>query len=112
MNANWIRTLLSVSLFTIYIIVSCLGLYLIKAAACWKTSVFAVGFLLYGAGAAIWMLILRLTPLSLAFPIAAGSLMIGTLLTGVFLLNERVTFMHVAGVCMIIAGVAFIAANR
>ena len=72
MNINWTNPIWSASLFVIYIITSCFGLYLIKAAAGWKTSAFVIGFVLYGSGAVIWMVILRLMPLSFAFPIAAA----------------------------------------
>ena len=112
MNINWTSTLGSAILFLIYLITSCFGLYLIKAAAGWKTPAFFIGFILYGAGALFWMAILRFMPLSFAFPIAAGSLVIGTMLTGVFLLNETVTVFHVAGASLIIIGITLIAVNR
>ena len=112
MNINWTNPLWSASLFVIYIITSCFGLYLIKVAEGWKAPAFAIGFVLYGAGAVIWMVILRLMPLSFAFPIAAGSLMIGTMLTGVLFLSETITAWHIAGAFMIITGIALIATNR
>jgi multidrug transporter EmrE-like cation transporter len=85
---------------------------LIKIAENWKTPTFAAGFVFYGAGAVIWMVILRLMPLAFAFPIAAGALMIGTTLTGVFLLGENVALGHLAGAFMILLGIVLIAANR
>jgi len=106
------NSLWSASLFVIYVITSCYGLYLIKAAESWKTTAFAIGFALYGAGAVIWMVILRLMPLSFAFPIAAGSLVIGTMLTGVFFLSEKVTGSHLAGAFMIIIGISIIATKH
>ncbi len=112
MSINWTNPLWSISLFVIYVITSCFGLYLIKAAEGWKTPAFAIGFVLYGAGAIIWMAILRLMPLSFSFPIAAGSLVIGTMLTGAIFLNETVTAWHIAGAFMIITGIAIIATNR
>ena len=96
----------------IYVVTSCFGLYLVKAAEDWKTPSFAIGFVLYGAGALIWIAILRLMPLSFAFPIAAGSLVIGTVLTGIFFLNENVAAWHIAGSFMIVIGIALIAATR
>jgi len=109
---NWTNHLWSASLFIIYIITSCFGLYLIKAADGWKTPAFAIGFVLYGAGAVIWMVILRLMPLSFAFPIAAGCLIIGTMLTGAYFLNETITSWHMVGALMIITGITLIATNR
>jgi len=111
-NINWTNPLWTVNLFVIYIFTSCSGLYLIKAAEDWKTPSFAIGFILYGTGAVIWMAILRLMPLSFAFPIAAGSLMIGTMLTGAYFLSEKITTWHIAGAFMILTGIALIAANR
>lgn len=112
MNINWINPLWSASLFVIYIVTSCFGLYLIKAAEGWKTPAFIIGFVLYGAGAVLWMVILRLMPLSFAFPIAAGSLVIGTMLTGMFFLSETFTNWQIAGAFMIITGIVLIAINR
>ena len=111
MNINWTNPLWSASLFLIYVITSCFGLYLIKAAEGWKTAAFAIGFVLYGAGAVMWIAILRLMPLSFAFPIAAGALVIGTMLTGAFFLSETVTAWHIAGAFTIITGIALISAN-
>lgn len=112
MNINWTNPIWSASLFVIYVITSCFGLYLIKAAEHWKTPLFTMGFILYALGAVIWMVILRLMPLSFAFPIASGSLVIGTTLTGALLLSETITAWHIAGAFMIISGIALIAANR
>jgi len=111
-NINWTNPIWSASLFVIYIITSCFGLYLIKAAEGWKTSAFVIGFVLYGSGAVIWMVILRLMPLSFAFPIAAGSLMIGTMLTGAFFLSETITVWQIAGAFMIITGIVLITTSR
>lgn len=109
---SWTSPLWSASLIAVYVITSCFGLYLIKAAEGWKEPSFVFGFVLYAAGAVIWMAILRLMPLSFAFPIAAGSLMIGTTLTGILFLSENVTAWHIAGVFMIICGIVLIAVNR
>jgi multidrug transporter EmrE-like cation transporter len=111
-NISWTNPIWSASIFVIYVITSCSGLYLLKAAEGWKAPAFAIGFVLYAAGAVIWMVILRMMPLSFAFPIAAGSLMIGTTLTGFFLLSENVTVWHITGIFMIITGIVLIAANR
>ena len=112
MNINWANPLLSVGLFVIYIITSCFGLYLIKASESWRSSSFVFGFGFYAAGALLWMAILRLMPLSFAFPIASGALVVGTMLTGAFFLNETVTTWQTAGALMIITGIAIIAVNR
>jgi multidrug transporter EmrE-like cation transporter len=111
-NINWTSPFWSVSLFVIYIITSCVGLYLIKAAEGWRAPAFAIGFILYAAGAIMWLVILRLLPLSLAFPIAAGSLIIGTMTTGAFFLSETITVWRMAGAFLIITGITLIAITR
>ncbi len=112
MNLGWTNPLWHASLFVIYIATSCFGLYFLKAAEGWKTPIFAVGLVLYGAGAVMWMAILRLLPLSFAFPIAAGSLVIGTMLTGAIFLGENMTVWNIIGALMITIGIVLIAANR
>lgn len=112
MNINWTSPLWSAGLFVVYVATSCLGLYLIKIADGWRTTAFVGGFALYGMGALIWIAILRIAPLSYAFPIAAGLLMIGTVLTGLLFLGETVSLHHVAGAFLILAGIVIIASNR
>lgn len=112
MNTSWINLLWTTSLFVIYVTTSCFGLYLIKAAVAWRSLAFVIGFVLYAVGAVLWMVILRMMPLSFAFPIAAGTLMIGTTLTGVVFLSENVTPWQVAGAIFIITGIVLIATNR
>lgn len=112
MRIRLTSSLAAAALFVIYVVTSCFGLYLIKAASGWKSTAFFIGFVFYAAGALIWMAILRLMPLSLAFPLAAGSLMIGTMLTGVVFLSEIITAWQIVGAFMIIVGIALVAANR
>ena len=109
---NFTRYLFSASLFAIYVVISCLGLYLIKLAESWKTLTFVAGFAFYGVGAVVWMVILRLMPLSHAFPVAAGALVIGTMLVGVVFLSEVVSAWQGVGAFLIITGITLIATNR
>ncbi len=111
MKINLSNPFFAAILFVIYVATSCSGLYFMKAAAGWKTPSFILGFGLYGAGALMWMGILRLFPLSFAFPIAAGALVVGTTLIGVFFLNETVSIWHLSGSACIIAGIALIASR-
>ncbi len=83
-----------------------------KAATVVRSWSFFIGLIFYGAGAVIWMFILRIFPLSTAFPIAAGSLVIGTTLTGILFLKENVTGMHIAGAIMIMVGIAFLSLSK
>lgn len=100
------RHLLAVGLFSSYVIASCSGLYLIKAADGWKTLPFLCGVALYGLGAVLWLVILRYFPLSLAFPIAAGALIVCTVATGRVFLHETVSPLQLFGAALIILGIA------
>lgn len=111
MKINLTNPFFSVILFVIYVVTSCSGLYFMKAAEGWKTLTFIIGLALYGTGALMWMGILRLFPLSFAFPIAAGALVVGTTLIGIFFLHETVSFWHLSGSLFIIAGIALIASR-
>lgn len=99
-------------MFAIYVVISCLGLYLIKLADSWKTPTFVVGVAFYGVGAIVWMVILRLMPLSHAFPVAAGALVMGTMVVGAVFLREVVSVWQGVGAFLIIAGMTLIATNR
>ena len=101
-------TLLHVGLMVVYISTSSTGLYLLKSAEGWRTPSFVVGAGLYGAGFVLWLLILKRLPLSLAFPVASGGLIIATQLFGFFLLSERISQTHLAGIILIIVGIALL----
>ena len=92
----------------IYVLVSAFGLYRIKSAIGVFSTDFAIGFALYGLGFLIWMYILIRMPLSVAFPIAAGSLILATQVIGYFLLGEKISLLHGFGATSIIVGIALI----
>jgi multidrug transporter EmrE-like cation transporter len=85
-----------------------MGLYLVKVASGYFTPAFIGGLLLYALGAGLWIFILRHLPLSVAFPLAAGLLMIATTLTGKFFLGEPVSALMIFGMLLILAGIASI----
>jgi multidrug transporter EmrE-like cation transporter len=90
------------------VIGSCSGLYLLKTAQNWLAPAFFAGAALYGCGAVMWLLILRVYPISVAFPIASGALMIGTTLMGFFLLKESISATHLLGMALIIFGIGLL----
>lgn len=102
---DWLKSL---GLFAVYVGMSCFGLYLLKAAPAWLSLRFAAGFLLYALGAGLWLVILRSHPLSVAFPVAAGALMVGTALVGVLLLGESLSGVQLAGAGLIFLGIALL----
>lgn len=99
-------------LITAYVVASCMGLYLIKAADTWKSGVFLFGLFSYGLGASLWLVILRYFPLSFAFPVAAGGLIICTMLTGRLFLKEAISDPQLIGAALIIFGIFFTVARK
>lgn len=96
---------LDLLLFMAYIGSSAFGLYRMKQAAEIVSPAFVLGFVFYGAGFVWWIVILRRMDLSLAFPIAAGGLIVATQVVGYFLLDEPMTRLQLAGVGAILAGI-------
>ncbi|MDF1754660.1 MAG: hypothetical protein P1U89_17885 [Verrucomicrobiales bacterium] len=70
------------------------------------------GASLYGIGFLMWYWILTRVPLSIAFPIAAGGLAVGTQIAGHFVLKESLTYTHLVGVLLIVAGISFVALSK
>lgn len=109
MTAHLPQPLLRAALLLTYTLLSVAGMAMIKAAPVLLSPKWLTGFALYLAGFALWMgVILRLMPLSQAFPIAAGALMLGTQVAGWLVLKERITLPHLAGTALILAGVAIV----
>lgn len=98
--------LLRIAILVGYVLLSLAGLYTMKRAEQIVSWSFAGGLSLYVAGFAVWLAILRLYPLSLAFPLAAGALIIGTQFVGWFLLGERLAPHRIVGVSLIVTGLA------
>ena len=95
-------------LITIYSLISAFGLYKIKAADGMQDVVMWVGAAAYGAGFLIWILILRKYDLSIAFPIAAGSLIVATQAVSYVFLKETLSTTHMVGVAVIIVGISIV----
>jgi multidrug transporter EmrE-like cation transporter len=98
-------------LITIYTLISAFGLYKIKAADGVYDIVMWLGAAAYGAGFLLWLVILRKYALSIAFPIAAGSLIIATQAVSYLFLKETLSTAHLAGVALIIAGITIVFAR-
>ncbi len=98
-------------LIAIYTLISAFGLYKIKAADGVQDIFLWLGAAAYGTGFLIWMLILRKYDLSIAFPIAAGSLIITTQAVSYLFLKETLSTTHLVGVALIIAGITIVFAR-
>jgi multidrug transporter EmrE-like cation transporter len=95
------------ALLAAYVLVSVAGLHLLKASAGTVLSApFVLGLGCYGSGFALWYLMLIKLPLSTAFPLAAGALVVGAQLAGHFLLGETLGPRHLLGVLLIVIGIA------
>ncbi len=92
----------------IYAATSAYGLYRMKAAERLVSIDFGIGFLLYGVGFVMWLYLLRKYPLSIVFPIAVGALIIATQVLAGGLLRESLGAAHLAGVLMIVLGIALV----
>jgi multidrug transporter EmrE-like cation transporter len=67
-----------------------------------------VGFVLYGASACVWLLVLARVNLSVAYPFV-GLGFIATMLLGAFFLGEPLTVWRVIGTLLIALGVVLVA---
>ncbi|MEH6825881.1 MAG: hypothetical protein V7629_18455 [Motiliproteus sp.] len=92
----------------IYAIISSIGLYLLKASHSVQSLGFAFGFFFYGSGFIIWLYILRAYPLSMAFPAAAGAMIIATQIAGVVFLKETIQMPVIVGSVLIFFGILLI----
>lgn len=103
----------SISLLIIYVLISSIGLYYIKISENVVLSLaFLVGFLFYGTGFVIWLLILKNVPLSIAFPVASSSLILATQVIGIYRLGEPLTKYKIFGSLFIIVGITLFFLNN
>ena len=92
-----------------YTVVSVSGLTFLKLSdGNFFTLYGAMGAGLYGLGFIVWYGIPTQLPLSIAFPVAASSLVLGTQFVGYFFLREPIGVMHIAGLLLIISGIALV----
>ena len=100
-----------ISKFLLYIIyagVSSFGLYKIKVSNLNLNFDLFLGGAFYVAGFLIWLLILKNNQLSVAFPLAAGALIIATQIVGFYFLGEQLGVYRAIGIALIILGFIFI----
>lgn len=100
--------MINAGLFALYVLVSSFGLFKLKSASGILSLDFLLGFTLYGLGFLIWYYVLTRLPLSVAFPIAAGSLVIGTQAVGYLFLGETIHMAHAGGIVLILGGIFLI----
>lgn len=100
--------MMHVLLLLAYVLLSVFGLYWLKAAPGPLSAPFVGGFVAYAAGFCIWLYMLMRLPLSVIFPIAAGSLIVGTQVVGLLFLGEKISPLHWTGVVLVLVGIGLI----
>lgn len=100
--------IVNIGLFTLYVVVSSFGLFKLKSASGFLSPDFLLGFTFYGIGFLIWYSVLTRLPLSVVFPIAAGSLVIATQVVGYLFLGETIRLVHASGIALILTGIVLI----
>ena len=98
----------NIGLLVVFVALNAFGLFKLKASNGEIGVDFAIGFLSYGAGFLIWYAILTRLPLSIAFPVAAGSLIVATQLVGRYFLGEHLNAVNFGGVALIAVGIVLI----
>lgn len=103
--AAWLKALIILA----YAAMSAGGLALMKAAGKPASIEYVAGFGLYGAAFCVWLfLILPNLPLSIAFPVSAGAIVLATLVIGQTFLSEPATPAKIGGALLIVAGIVAI----
>lgn len=95
----------NIVLFVTYVAVSSTGMYKIKVSESLISIDFLIGFFFYGIGFLLWIYILKLNPISIAFPITASSLIITLQFIGFYMLNEPVKPVKIIGIIFIMIGI-------
>ena len=96
-------------MFIIYLGLSLFGLYKLKVAELGLNLHFMLGAFSYASSFLLWIVVLRWFPLSVAFPLAAGSIIVGTQLVGIYILNEPVDHFSMLAIGLILAGLLTLA---
>lgn len=109
------------ALLAAHVAMSVAGLLLIKIQApqfrlAWQRqeafwsagSLLALGMACYIGGFVIWMIVLARNELTVVYPIAVGSTLAVSSIAAVMLLGEGLSLFRIAGIVLIMAGVAVI----
>jgi len=97
-----------VLLLILYVLVSVAGLTLMKLRSGLTDVSTWLGFALYGSGFGLWLLFLKRVPLSKAFPVAAGCLIVATQICGWYFLQESIGRTQLVGIALMLLAVAVI----
>lgn len=100
----------TILILSAYLVITTTGLAFMKSATAivslpyvFGTGLYAVGYLIFAG------IIIRMMPLSLAFPVASAGLIVGTQIAGVAFLREQVSLSQLLAVALILAGIVIMA---
>jgi len=91
-------------LIFMYVLFSCIGMFLMKKATSVRTGKFIIGLFVFGASSFLWIMTLRVSPLATTFPLATGLLTITSTMVGKFSLKEDFNQIKIYGSAMIVLG--------
>jgi len=97
------------ALLAAYVLTATLGLYRMKAAPEIASFGFFVGAICYALSFLLWIVILLRMPLSIAFPLVTGMVIVATQVSAALWLGEALTWWKAAGVVLIISGIGLLA---
>ncbi len=95
-------------LLAAYVLAATFGLYRMKAAPAVASAEFLMGALCYALSFFLWMLILLRMPLSIAFPLATGLVIVATQVSAALWLNEPLTWWKATAVVLIVTGIGLL----
>ena len=95
-------------LVVVQVLLSVGGMYKIKTAAGLIEMDFMVGFTCYAASFVIWVVLLRLYPVSIVFPLAVAVNLVATQILGIYILGEKYGYVQLAAVGLIVSGVVLL----
>ncbi len=96
------------ALLAAYVIAATFGLYRMKAAPAVASLEFLTGAVCYALSFLLWILILLRMPLSIAFPLVTGLVIVATQLSAALWLNEPLTWWKATAVVLIITGIGLL----
>ena len=88
-----------------YVILSSIGMNIMKKAISWRSGNFLLGLCIFGTSSITWLITLRVSPIATTFPLATGLLTIATTLVGRYSLKEKFSNKKIMGTFMILAGI-------
>ena len=87
---------------------SILGLYKIKTAVTWVSFSMVAGLGCYGLSFALWVLLLRVYPVSVIFPFVLSSNLLVTEIFSVVVLREPWNYWQLGAIAFIVIGIALL----